>query len=147
MFGTHTFHSVRQQQYDAALSDPLTFAAAYELIDDALSVIRKITELCFPNDQRIRIGHAVTELKAENGCEKNTFSFSTKKLLNEKNISYQTPTMNYFECDNVLGLDKDAPMEHTRTYLLPDDASSDDDEKMCHVPHLVQICVHGCLKF
>jgi len=54
---------MRQQNYQAALSSPLGLAAGDELIEDALRVVSKVSKLCLPAHQRVRITLRVTQLE------------------------------------------------------------------------------------
>ena len=59
------FVAVRQQHHQAARLAPLLLGGRYELVDDDLRAVREIAELRFPQVQRLRLGHAVAEFKAE----------------------------------------------------------------------------------
>ena len=60
-----TLVSMRQENHNATLSDPLGLSTTDELIKDALCIVGKVPKLGFPADQRIWIGHRVAELKAQ----------------------------------------------------------------------------------
>ena len=60
-----TFHSVRQQHDQAGLPHPLGLPAGDELVDDALGRVGKVSKLSLPDDQRVRVGHRVAQLKAD----------------------------------------------------------------------------------
>lgn len=46
--------TVRQRQNQARALEPLGFSSGNELIDDALSVVGEVTELCLPHHESIR---------------------------------------------------------------------------------------------
>ena len=62
---SHTLVSMRQENYNATLSDLLGLSTVDKLIKDALCIVGKIPKLGFPADQRIWIRHRVAELKAQ----------------------------------------------------------------------------------
>jgi len=49
----HSLVSVRQKNNKAALSHPLGLTTAHELVEDALSVVGEVSELCFPADESV----------------------------------------------------------------------------------------------
>lgn len=60
-----TFHSVRQKEDDARLSDPLGLSRGDKLVNDALGRVEEIAKLSFPADEGVGIGHRVTQFEAE----------------------------------------------------------------------------------
>jgi hypothetical protein len=56
VLGPLPFVSVRQQHDQAAETAPLHFARTDELVDNHLRAVGEITELRFPDDQRLRVG-------------------------------------------------------------------------------------------
>ena len=57
---------MRQENDETALSHPLGLTAADELVEDALSVVGEVAELCFPADERIRLALRVAQLETFN---------------------------------------------------------------------------------
>jgi len=57
---------VRQQNNKAALSNPLGLSAADELIEDALRVVSKVSELRLPTDQRVWITLRIAKFETYN---------------------------------------------------------------------------------
>ena len=62
------FVAVRQQKYQAGEQVPFVFTRADELINYCLRHIREISELRFPQYQRLGIVSAVAVLKPEHAC-------------------------------------------------------------------------------
>ena len=60
-----TFHAVRQEHNETRLSDPLGLTAGDKLIDDALGRVGEVSELGFPQDQGVGVGHRVAQFKSE----------------------------------------------------------------------------------
>lgn len=46
-----------QEHNNTTLPDPLGLTAADELVKDALGIVSKVSELSFPADQAVGIGH------------------------------------------------------------------------------------------
>jgi hypothetical protein len=65
VFRSHSLHAMRQQHDQATLTHPLGLSGAHELIDDALGCVVEVTELSFPEDEGVGVGHRVAELKSE----------------------------------------------------------------------------------
>lgn len=64
-FPYHAFHAMGKKQANATLSDPFGLAAGNELVDDALRRVVEVTELCFPHDKCMRVGHGETQVKTQ----------------------------------------------------------------------------------
>ncbi len=58
---------MRQKKDKSGLSNPLALSAADELIDYALGSVGEISELGFPDDQRLGIRHREPQLEAQDG--------------------------------------------------------------------------------
>ena len=67
MFRSLPFVTVRQQQHYSRQQIPFVFARRYELIDDDLRSIGKITELRFPQNQRLGEIAAEAIFESQNG--------------------------------------------------------------------------------
>src|SRR5258708_28816858 len=76
MFRPLPFVSVRKQQPNPRRQIPFVFARADELIDDYLRAVRKITELRFPQNQRLR------EIAAESVFKTQTARFRKGRIMN-----------------------------------------------------------------
>ena len=59
-----TLVAVRQQQNDTVLLLPLVFGGNDVLINDDLGAVDKVTELRFPEDERVTVGMGVAILVA-----------------------------------------------------------------------------------
>lgn len=66
VLGTLAIVAVGQEHHEAVLNVPLGFTRADELVDDDLSPVGEVAELCFPEDEGIWVGLSVTELETEN---------------------------------------------------------------------------------
>ena len=60
----HAFHAMRQQQNQTRLPDPFGLSTSNELVNDTLGSVDKVTELGFPADKRIRVGHGESKFKS-----------------------------------------------------------------------------------
>ena len=66
---------VRQRHHQTGTLEPLGLARGDELIDDALRVVGKVTELGLPHDQRVGRSQRITVLEAETGTVSLDFFF------------------------------------------------------------------------
>ncbi len=66
MFRALTFVTVRQQHHQTRHAQPFGFARADELVNDDLCTVGKITELGFPQNQRMRFGKGDAIFEAQN---------------------------------------------------------------------------------
>src|SRR5579875_2091866 len=65
MLGSLPLVAMRQQHHHAAVALPFRFAGGDELIDDDLGAVSEITELRFPQNQRMRRIQTITELETQ----------------------------------------------------------------------------------
>ena len=56
---------MRQEQHQAVLLAPLVFCGGKELVDDDLSAVGEVAELCLPNGEGFRAGQGVAVVKAQ----------------------------------------------------------------------------------
>ena len=59
-----TFISVREEHDKTTLSDPLSLSRTEELVNNTLSRVSKVSKLCLPDNQSIRISQRVSELES-----------------------------------------------------------------------------------
>ncbi len=59
--------AVRQKQCQTAEPSPLGAATADKLVDDNLSAVGEVAELCLPDHQRVWLSGGVTILEAQHG--------------------------------------------------------------------------------
>ena len=59
-----TFISVREEHDKTTLSDPLSLSRTEELVNNTLSCVSKVSKLCLPDNQSIRISQRVSELES-----------------------------------------------------------------------------------
>jgi hypothetical protein len=67
MLGALSLVAVRQQQHQRGLLLPLGAARGEELVDDDLSAVHEVAELCLPEHERRRRDDAVAVLEADGG--------------------------------------------------------------------------------
>ena len=60
-----TFHAMRQQHNETRLPYPFGLTAGDELVNDALGGVGEVAELSFPDHQRVRVRHRVSQLEAQ----------------------------------------------------------------------------------
>lgn len=63
MFRPHAFVTVGQEHHQGAGETPFGFGGAQVLIDNGLRIVRKISELGLPQDQRPRIPKGIAVFK------------------------------------------------------------------------------------
>lgn len=56
---------MRLGQNNAGLSYPFRLTRSNELINDTLSSVVEVTELSFPDDKSIRVGHGITDFESK----------------------------------------------------------------------------------
>jgi len=65
VLGTLTIVTVGQQHGKTSALEPLLFTRGDELINDALSVVGKVTELSLPENEGVGVDKGVSELEAK----------------------------------------------------------------------------------
>ncbi len=61
------FIAMRQQADEARHAQPFAFGRRNELVEEDLRAIREVTELRFPQGQRVRVGQRIAVFIAEHG--------------------------------------------------------------------------------
>ena len=67
MFRSVAIIAMWQEYHKPILNIPFCFPGAQELIDDDLSTVYEVAELCFPKSKGVWMGLSVSKLVAENG--------------------------------------------------------------------------------
>lgn len=57
--------TVRKRQHQASALEPLLLTSSQELVDNDLSSVGEITELSFPDNERVRVDERVTQFETE----------------------------------------------------------------------------------
>ena len=60
-----TFHSMGKEQNNARLAHPFRLSGSNKLVNNTLGSVEKVAELRFPADQRIGVGHRITQFETE----------------------------------------------------------------------------------
>jgi hypothetical protein len=79
VLGTLAVVAVRQRDNQAGTLQPLDFTGSNELVDDALSVVGKVTKLGFPHDEGVGGGQRVAVFKTEATADISTKTEGKKK--------------------------------------------------------------------